>query len=68
MLKKLEFSEAKFDLYFLGYDSPKAVSHGNEIWDREGLIELTHNYGTEDDPNYKINNGELTSLSARVSL
>ncbi|KAH8884589.1 glyoxalase I [Thozetella sp. PMI_491] len=57
LLKRLEFPEAKFDLYFLGYDSPKAVSSGNNLWDREGLIELTHNYGTESDPAYKINNG-----------
>lgn len=57
MLKKLEMPEAKFDLYFLGYDSPQSVSHGKNLWDREGLIELTHNYGTENDPNYKVNNG-----------
>jgi len=57
VLNKLSFPEAKFDLYFLGFDSPKAVSHGNNVWDREGLIELTHNYGTESDPNYKVNNG-----------
>jgi catechol 2,3-dioxygenase-like lactoylglutathione lyase family enzyme len=57
LLKKLEFPEAKFDLYFLGYDSPQALSHGNNLWDREGLIELTHNYGTQNDANYKVNNG-----------
>ncbi|PFH59661.1 hypothetical protein XA68_12039 [Ophiocordyceps unilateralis] len=57
VIKKLEFPEAKFDLYFLGYDSPRALSHGNQFADREGLIELTHNYGTEHDPAYKVNNG-----------
>lgn len=57
VIKKLEFPDAKFDLYFLGYDSPKALSHGKVFFDREGLIELTHNYGTENDPNYKVNNG-----------
>jgi lactoylglutathione lyase len=57
MVRKIEQPEAKFDLYFMGYDSPKAASHGNHWSDREGLIELTHNYGTEDDPNYKIMNG-----------
>ncbi len=56
-VNKLEFPDNKFDLYFLAYDSPKAVSHGNHWTDREGIIELTHNYGTEDDPNYKVNNG-----------
>ncbi|KAM4063019.1 glyoxalase/Bleomycin resistance protein/Dioxygenase superfamily protein [Hirsutella rhossiliensis] len=57
VLKKLEFPDNKFDLYFLGYDSPKALSHGNDAIDREGLIELTHNYGTENDASFKINNG-----------
>ncbi len=58
-VRKLQFPEAKFDLYFLGYDSPKAVSAGNRVFDREGLIELTHNYGTESDPEYTINNGNV---------
>lgn len=57
MIRKIEQPEAKFDLYFMGYDSPKATSHGNHWSDREGLIELTHNYGTENDPEYKIANG-----------
>lgn len=59
LIKKLEFPDSKFDLYFLGYDSPKSVSGGNNVWDREGLIELTHNYGTENDPEYKVNNGNV---------
>lgn len=57
LIQKLPNPDAKFDLYFLAYDSPKAVSHGNVWTDREGIVELTHNYGTEDDPNYKISNG-----------
>jgi len=57
IIRKIEQPEAKFDLYFMGYDSPKAVSHGNHWSDREGLIELTHNYGTENDPNYKVATG-----------
>ena len=47
----------KFDLYFLAFDSPGAVSQGADRSDREGLIELTHNYGTESDANYKVVNG-----------
>ncbi|KAK0743765.1 Glyoxalase/Bleomycin resistance protein/Dihydroxybiphenyl dioxygenase [Schizothecium vesticola] len=57
LLRTLPFPDAKFDLYFLGYDSPRAASAGRSLWDREGLIELTHNYGTESDPAYTINNG-----------
>ncbi|RYO91866.1 hypothetical protein DL766_006121 [Monosporascus sp. MC13-8B] len=57
LVKKLSFPENKFDLYFLAYDGPGAPSHGNSVFDREGVIELTHNYGTENDPDYKVNNG-----------
>ncbi|PNY29826.1 Lactoylglutathione lyase [Tolypocladium capitatum] len=57
VVRKMQFPEAKFDLYFMGYDSPGAVSRGKDAIDREGIIELTHNYGTEDDPSYRINNG-----------
>ncbi|KAF2193984.1 glyoxylase I [Zopfia rhizophila CBS 207.26] len=57
LINKIQNPDAKFDLYFLAYDSPKAVSHANHWTDREGIVELTHNYGTEDDPNYKIANG-----------
>lgn len=59
LVKKLEFPEAKFDLYFLAYDGPAAPSSGNTVFDREGVIELTHNYGTENDPEYKVNNGNV---------
>ncbi|KAK7992784.1 hypothetical protein PG996_012189 [Apiospora saccharicola] len=57
LIKKLEFPDNKFDLYFLAYDSPGALSSGNSTFDREGVVELTHNYGTENDDNYTVNNG-----------
>ncbi|KAL9094905.1 MAG: hypothetical protein Q9165_002855 [Trypethelium subeluteriae] len=57
LIEKLEQPEAKFDLYFMAYDSPKAASAGNHLSDREGIIEMTHNYGTENDDNYKVTNG-----------
>lgn len=57
VVKKLEYPEAKFDLYFLAYNGPTAISHGNSQVNREGVIELTHNYGTESDAQYSVNNG-----------
>lgn len=57
LVKKVSFPENKFDLYFLAYDGPGAASAGRGAFDREGVIELTHNYGTEDDPGYRVNNG-----------
>ncbi|KAJ7792107.1 lactoylglutathione lyase-like protein [Mycena olivaceomarginata] len=51
---------AKFNLYFLGY-GPAAPetggANGNPIADSEGLLELTWNYGTESDPEFKYHNG-----------
>jgi lactoylglutathione lyase len=57
LIKNIKQEAAKFDLYFLAYDSPKALSHGKHWSDREGIIELTHNYGTENDDSYEVNNG-----------
>ncbi|THX61436.1 lactoylglutathione lyase-like protein [Aureobasidium pullulans] len=57
LINKLENPDAKFDLYFMAYDDPKSVSHGKHWTDREGLVEITHNYGTENDDNYTVNNG-----------
>ncbi|KAI5244056.1 lactoylglutathione lyase-like protein [Aureobasidium subglaciale] len=57
LINKLENPDASFDLYFMAYDDPKAANHGKHWTDREGLIELTHNYGTEKDDNYTVNNG-----------
>lgn len=56
-INKLSFPENKFDLYFLAFDGPESASPGNHWTDREGVIELTHNYGTEDDSNFSVNNG-----------
>jgi lactoylglutathione lyase len=57
LIKKLSFPEAKFDLYFLAYDSASSPDHGSPVFGRQGVIELTHNYGTENDDSYTVNNG-----------
>ena len=56
-MDRIDQPEAKFSLYFLAFDSSSSDSHGKPWTAREGLLELTHNYGTEDDLDYKINNG-----------
>jgi lactoylglutathione lyase len=40
LVRKIEQPEAKFDLYFLAYDAPGALSSGASVFDREGIIEL----------------------------
>ena len=56
-INKIENPDSKFNLYFLAYDSPKAVSSGAHWSDRQGVLELTHNYGTENDDSFKVANG-----------
>lgn len=57
LIQKIPQPDAKFDLYFLAYDSPTAISPKAPWYDRQGILELTHNYGTENDPDYKPANG-----------
>ncbi|KAJ1777610.1 Lactoylglutathione lyase [Coemansia sp. RSA 353] len=47
--------EAKFSLYFLGYEDP--ASEGLVRLARQGLLELTHNHGTENDASFAYNTG-----------
>ncbi len=49
-----------FNLYFLGYgrDAPEDSPNGvNPVADDEGLLEMTWNYGTEKDANFKYHDG-----------
>ncbi len=56
-INKIENPDNKFDLYFLAYDSPKSLSAGEHWTARQGVLELTHDYGTENDDGFKIANG-----------
>ncbi|KAF9596394.1 hypothetical protein IFM89_010658 [Coptis chinensis] len=58
LLKRLDFPEMKFSLYFLGYENTEAapVSPSERtVWTfaQKATIELTHNWGTETDPSFK---------------
>lgn len=49
----IKMPDAGFDLYFLAYDSPD----GAHWTDRQGILELTHNHGSENDESFKVANG-----------
>jgi lactoylglutathione lyase len=52
LLRTHENEKAGFNLYFLGY-GPKT----DKTADREGLLELTWNYGTEKDEAFSYHDG-----------
>lgn len=51
-----EASAAGFNLYFLGYPGDKGVPSGDQA-SREGILELTWNYGTEKDEAFSYHDG-----------
>ncbi len=63
VLRKLDFPEMKFSLYFLA-----KIEEGTEVpedsgertawtFSQHGILELTHNWGTENDPEFKYHDG-----------
>jgi lactoylglutathione lyase len=62
LLRKLDFPEMKFSLFFLARteaeDVPEDVA-ARTVWtfSRPGVLELTHNWGTETDAAFKYHDG-----------
>lgn len=63
VLRKLDFPEMKFSLYFL-HRSSADLTPPEDIGERtawtfaqRGILELTHNWGTEADPAFKYHDG-----------
>ncbi len=65
LVRKLDFPEMKFTLYFLGYLDERQASQvpaGDDhrttfTFGREAMLELTHNWGTEDDNDFSYHSG-----------
>ncbi|KAL2239400.1 lactoylglutathione lyase isoform X1 [Sesamum indicum] len=58
LLKRLDFPEMKFSLYFLGYEDTSSapsdpVQRTGWTFGQKAVLELTHNWGTETDPDFK---------------
>lgn len=57
LMRTSENEAAGFNLYFLGYPGTQGTAENGKTANREGLLELTWNYGTEKDANFKYHNG-----------
>lgn len=63
VLRKLDFPEMSFSLYFLailddGTDVPEDLrDRTSYTFAQRGVLELTHNWGTESDPGFRYHDG-----------
>jgi lactoylglutathione lyase len=63
LLRKLDFPEMKFSLYFLAVaeaakQAPESIAERTEwTFSQSGVLELTHNWGTETDTEFKYHDG-----------
>lgn len=57
LFRKSENEANGFNLYFLGYGGKLGLPKTENLSDREGILELTWNYGTEKDESFKYHNG-----------
>lgn len=61
LLDTFDFPDMAFTLYFLGYPEQAVPSdpkvRAKWIFEQPALLELTHNYGTENDPHFAHHNG-----------
>ncbi|MDH2297908.1 lactoylglutathione lyase [Cobetia sp. 29-18-1] len=65
LVRKLDFPEMQFSLYFLAYldDDQASEVPGDDLkrttytFGREAMLELTHNWGTENDPDFAYHDG-----------
>ena len=61
LLDRYDFPDMKFSLYFMGYPSGPIPTDGPArakwVFEQPALLELTHNWGTQDDPAFTYHNG-----------
>jgi len=64
LIRSFDFPEAKFSLFFLGYINERDMPQDDKarkIWlfQQPATLELTYNYGTELQADFKYNNGNV---------
>jgi len=64
LLKKLDFPDMKFTLFFMGYEKAEDIPEGEMeqtrfALSRKAVLELTHNWGSENDSELTYHNGNM---------
>lgn len=61
LIEKFDFPAMEFALYFMGYPTEPVPENPAErakwLFEQPALLELTYNYGTENDPDFSHHNG-----------
>ena len=61
LIEKFDFPAMEFSLFFMGYPTEPVPDDPAErakwLFDQPALLELTYNYGTENDPEFAHHNG-----------
>jgi lactoylglutathione lyase len=61
LLETFNFPDMSFSLYFMGYPTTEIPGDAKErakwVFEQPALLELTHNHGTEDQPDFSHHNG-----------
>jgi lactoylglutathione lyase len=61
LFDRYDFADMKFSLYFMGYSAAGPPTDAAErirwVFEQPALLELTHNWGTEEDPDFAYHNG-----------
>jgi lactoylglutathione lyase len=61
LLDQYDFPAMKFSLYFMGYPQSDIPVDRDErvqwVFEQPALLEFTHNWGTESDPQFRYHNG-----------
>jgi lactoylglutathione lyase len=66
LMRTHENEKAAFNLYFLGYPGTQGMPvQGQSTASREGLLELTWNYGTEKDEAFSYHDGNSADKEGR---
>lgn len=64
LLARFDFEAGRFSLFFMGYEDVASVpadpaERARWVFSRPALLELTHNWGTENDSAFHYHNGNI---------